>query len=668
MSLNIKGLFPKPKNPEKDPSFLRVKIPTKKQWKKFFSVLSKKEKVSFSSFLLLLIASGLFLVLGYYYKNTQPAPAPGGIYTEGIIGQPRIINPLYLSTQDIDRDIVEIVFGGLMKYDENGQIIKDLTQDYSIKEQGKVFEITLKENLVWHDNEPLTADDVIFTVNLIQNPEYQSPLRVKWAGITAEKITNRTVSFKLPKEYAGFTETLTVKILPKHIFENVSPQNLPLSLVSEEYLIGSGPFKLKKIDHDQTSSITKITLEKNKDYYGQIPFLKEIVFAFFKDEKALKKSIALDEVNGFSISDPSQYKDITKGFKVYSIAAPRYFAVFFNAKNLGVFKNQELKEALALSTNKEALVQNVFTGKAQAVNSPILPSFFDFQQPNTTDQLNIVKAQQLIQQAIASSKEATVFTQNLTYGSSGEEVKMLQTCLAKFSDIYPNGEINGNFGPKTKEAVIKFQEKYTDEVLAPSNITKGTGDVKTATRKKLNEICFEPESTSTENIPITLTTCDKFPLPAIAQELKKQWDEVGFDVTIETVSLADLQNNVLTKNSFNILLFGEALGAIPDPFPFWHSSQKDYPGLNIANYTSKAADSYLEKAREAQTAQERQAYLEYFQDTLIQDMPAIFLVMPDYVYVLSDIIKGFEVAKITEPAKRFSNIEQWYIKTKRVWK
>lgn len=656
MSVNFKRLFIKP-----------TKFPSKRQWKRFFSVLNKREKTLFFVFVCLFVFSGVFLSLNFYLKNTVVSPASGGTYSEGVLGQPRIINPLYLSNQDVDRDIVEVIFSGLMKYDDNGQIVKDLIQDYSVQDQGKTYEITLKETLFWHDGKPITSEDIVFTVNLIQNPEYQSPLRIKWAGIIAEKTTSRTVIFKLPKKYAGFTETLTVKILPKHIFENVSPQNLPLSLVSEEYLVGSGPFKIKKIDHEQNGYIKRITLEKNKSYYGYEPFLKEMSFVFFNDEKDLKKALKLEEINGLGVNDISQFKNEIKSFNVYDIAVPRYFAVFFNAKNEGVFKDEKLKEALSLATNKNDIVENIFMGKAQAVDSPILPSFFGFNELDVAFEFNPEKAQEITRNYLQASSQEIYFKTNLSQGSSGKEVELLQTCLSQFSDIYPDGEINGSFGPKTKTAVIKFQEKYADEVLAPSNITKGTGDVKASTRAKLNEICFPKEATTTK-IAITLTTCDKFPLPEIAQELKAQWDKAGFETTIEKVSLADLQNTVLAKNSFNILLFGEALGAIPDPFPFWHSSQRDYPGLNIANYYSKTADSFLEKAREAQTEQERQENLGNFQETLSKDMPALFLVRPDYIYALSGKIKGFEVKKITEPSKRFSSVENWYTKTKREWK
>jgi peptide/nickel transport system substrate-binding protein len=154
----------------------------------------------------------------------------------------------------------------------------------------------------------------------------------------------------------------------------------------------------------------------------------------------------------------------------------------------------------------------------------------------------------------------------------------------------------------------------------------------------------------------------------VAEILKQEWESLGVTINLKKVSISDLQTDVLAKSNFELLLFGEALGSLPDPFPFWHSSQKDYPGLNIAGYTSLAADKALEKARESQTKQELKNNLDNFQNTLLTDLPAIFIVQPDYVYFLSPALRGFNTSKITEPAKRFSNVESWYLKTRRVWK
>ena len=117
-----------------------------------------------------------------------------------------------------------------------------------------------------------------------------------------------------------------------------------------------------------------------------------------------------------------------------------------------------------------------------------------------------------------------------------------------------------------------------------------------------------------------------------------------------------------------MLLFGEALGGIPDPFPFWDSIQKKDPGLNLAAYDNKNADKLLEEARQTLDTSERQKKLEKFQDILIDDAPCVFLYSPDYVYFVSSQIKGIKEKMVIDPSKRFTNVENWYIKQKRAWK
>ena len=117
-----------------------------------------------------------------------------------------------------------------------------------------------------------------------------------------------------------------------------------------------------------------------------------------------------------------------------------------------------------------------------------------------------------------------------------------------------------------------------------------------------------------------------------------------------------------------MLLFGEVLEIIPDPYPFWHSSQIKDPGLNLAKYENKSADKLLELARTSQSPEDRAQKYQEFQEILIEDAPALFIYSPEYIYYVSQKIKGVDTEIIADPSKRFSNIENWYIKTKRVWK
>lgn len=672
--------LPKKKKKAKKPGkkALKKTLPSYKQWKQFFRVLNHKERGVFLLLAILAVGSAASLGVNCYFKNTVLVPTYGGEYREGMVGQPMSLNPLRLSNQDVDRDLVEVLFSGLLKYDGNGNLVKDMAESYEIAEDGKSVEVYLRSDILWHDGVRLTIDDVMFTLGLIQDPQYQSPWRIKFLSIAADEISGGGVRFTLPKKYAGFLENLTFKILPKHIFKDIAPQSWP-RLISKEYLVGSGPFKIKEIIQDKAGYIKSMGLERNEDYYAKKPYLEKLTFVFYKTSEDLLRAAKLGEVQGFSPTDLKAFLAIKNHFKTYLISIPRYFALFFNTKEKTVFEDRDIKRALVLALNKEALISDVFASKGKPVTSPILPGFFNFQEPSDPIQYNKEEAERILEEKgfllnkETNRREKTLvkestfkFTKNLTLESQGQDVTELQKCLAKDKEVYPEGVVSGYFGIKTKVAVIKFQEKYREDILVPAGLAQGNGEVKPLTREKLNQLCFQKQ---TEIIPLelTITTSDKFPLVEIAQYLKEAWWAIGVEVTVNKVSLAGLQTEVLANRNFRALLFGEALSSIPDPFPFWHSSQSDHPGLNISSYNSKKADSLLEKARESATDQERKESLEEFQGVFLEDPPALFLVRPDYTYMLSGAIQGYDVKKITEPSKRFSTLCEWSIETKRTW-
>ena len=198
-----------------------MKLPSKKQWLQIFNILGKKERIAFFIFIGLFLTSSLFLLINFYLKNTEVKEAPGGTYTEGVVGFPRFINPVYAQSSDVDRDLVELIFSGIMKYDDQGQLVYDLAQSIEEKDDGETYVVKLKENVFWHDNEPLTTNDIVFTIKTIQNADYKSPLRGNYLGIDVVKINDYTLHFKLKNVYSGFLERLTFKIIPEHIWQDI---------------------------------------------------------------------------------------------------------------------------------------------------------------------------------------------------------------------------------------------------------------------------------------------------------------------------------------------------------------------------------------------------------------------------------------------------------------
>jgi len=654
------------------------KWPSKSQWRQFFKILNKKEKVIFFSLLFLFFSSFLILAINFYFKNTEIKPAEGGIYIEGAVGFPRWINPLYAPSNDVDRDLTELIFSGLLKYDLNGKIVLDLARDYKILENGKIYEFYLKENLFWSDGKPLTADDVIFTIKSIQDPNAKSPLRGSWVGVTVEKISDLEIRFELKNESSVFLENCTLKIIPKHIWENISPQNFPLALYNNLKPVGSGLYQLKNLFQDKEGKINSLTLVRNPYYFGKSPYLNEISFRFFEKEEELIKNYRQGEIKGFTLTSLTNFTDSAN---LYSLILPRYFAIFFNSGNSKVLSEKEVREALNYGTNKEEIINNILEGRGKIVDSPLLPDIYGFNPPSKVYEYNLEKANDILEKAGFLKNETGIrekivkkvipfqFKSNLTFGSRGQEVEELQKCLAKDKEIYPEGLVSGYFGNTTKEAVIRFQEKYKEDILKPYELEKGTGEVKGKTREKLNEICF-PIAEEKVLLKFSLATPNQPQLIEAANLLKKQWQALGVELEIKTFEIQNLAatEEVIRQRNYSSLLFGEVLGAIPDPFPFWHSSQKNDPGLNLASYENKECDKLLEEARKNLNEAERKEKLEKFQDILIEDAPVVFLYNPDYLYLVSKEIKGVNVKIIADPSKRFTDIEHWYIKIKRVWK
>jgi len=663
--------------PENFPSFSK--------WKQIFRILTKKEKIVLAVFLILFFGSSLFLVLNFYFKNTEIEPVSGGNYKEGLLGCPRFINPIYGENSDVDRDLIQLIFSGLMKYNQKGEIVPDLAKEYKILEDGKVFEFYLKDNLFWQDNEKLTADDVIFTIRTIQNPDYKSPLRVSWVGVEVEKISDSIIRFELKNPYPAFLENLTLKILPSHIWQNISPQNFPLSIYNLKP-VGSGPYQLKSLNQDKAGYIKSLTLNVNPKYFGEKPNIREISFQFFEGtEEELIRAAQKKEIDGFSIFDPENYQQFlgnkSSNFEDYHFSLPRYFAVFFNPGKSEILAEKAVREALNYGTNKEEIVRRALLGEGKIVDSPILPEIYGFNSPSSGYEFNPEKAKEILEKAGFVEKEDGIrekvvkeeaifqFKSELKAGSRGKEVEELQKCLSKYPDLYPEGEITGFFGSQTKEAVIRFQEKYSEEILEPWGFTEGTGIVSKTTRSKLNELCQKAPGKNLE-LSLSLITANQPLLVDTARLLKEQWKTLGVKVEIETFDLQNptLESDIIKPRNYSALLFGEALRAIPDPFPFWHSLQKKDPGLNLSSYENKKADKLLEEARQSQESEVRARKLEEFQDILINDAPAVFLYRPDYIYFVSKKIKGIRPEMIANPSERFSEIENWYIKTKRVWK
>lgn len=341
--------------------------------RKVFSLMDKREKIAFIILLLLALCSLSWSVRNFYYRHTVPVPGFGGTYTEGLLGQPTYINPL-LAHQEPDLSLTKLVFSGLYKYGQNDQLVPDLAESLpEISQDQKQYIIKLKNNLKWHNDRPLTADDVVFTIQTIQDPNFKSPFRNLWLSTSVEKLGDLTVRFTTKDVSGPFLQNLTQPILPKFIWSKVEPQNALLSKFNLE-AVGSGPFAIKEIKKLASGKIQSLSLQSNSNFYQNRPKIDTVVFKFYDTEADLLNAFHSKDITGFGFTPYSSSLHLEQNQaqnQIFRIPLLQYQVVFFNLNN-PILADLKVRQALFYATDRQKIINEVFQGQAVLPSSPLL--------------------------------------------------------------------------------------------------------------------------------------------------------------------------------------------------------------------------------------------------------------------------------------------------------
>ncbi|MFA6416395.1 MAG: ABC transporter substrate-binding protein [Candidatus Paceibacterota bacterium] len=515
---------------------------------------------------------------------------PGGSLTEGVIGSPRFINPL-LAISDTDRDLVMLTYSGLMRVGTDGKLIPDLAKSYTVSKDGLVYRFILKDKIYWHDGQPITADDIVFTIKRANDPQVKSPKRADWDGVEVRKISEREVEFILKRPYSYFLENTTMGILPEHLWSKVSIESFSLNKLNTEP-VGSGPYKFSSTKKDSLDVIQTYNLTAFGDFALGEPHLKNVTIRSYSNTDELFADYSLGKIDSFGAVSPEKAKGFDQN-KIAKIPLPRIFSIFFNQNQNRIFTSKEVRQALDLATDKKAIVAKVLAGYGEVADNAIPPSSFGF--------------------------------------------------TLEGSDSH-------------------YDPQAAKDLLAKAGWKLGTNGI---LQKKIS---ISKKETRLESLSFSIFTSDVPELKAVAEMVREQWSKIGAKVEVRIFEAGDLNENFIRPRKYDALLFGEVVGRHPDPFPFWHSSQRLDPGLNIAQYTNVTADKLLEEARSATDEKTKLTKYRLFQKEIAKDQPAVFLYSPYYLYLLSNDIKGAKFPAITNPAERFASIHLWYNKTDRLWR
>lgn len=308
-------------------------------------------------------------------------PISGGTLIEGAIGSPRFINPVLAITR-ADYDLMALTYSGILRLSPSGDLVNDLAESVTVSDDGKVYNIILRDDRYFHDGVKVTADDVAFTIGLIQKAGLKSPIRGNWSGVTVEVINSRELNLVLESPYAPFKENLTLGILPKHIWQTLSEEEFPFSQRNVEP-IGSGPYQVASIKRGSDGLVSEYVLEPSADYKNET-HIKEIIVRYYPNEESVANALKRGEITStaalgerwLATLDHDQYQFISEPL-------PRVFSIFFNQNRTPVLRDAAVRQALNAAIDRDELISRALYGYGRSTDSP-LPAGWTAEAATTT--------------------------------------------------------------------------------------------------------------------------------------------------------------------------------------------------------------------------------------------------------------------------------------------
>jgi len=556
--------------------------------------------------LLVLVGIGLLAALLIYVAlnfTTVWVAGRGGTFVEGLAGTPQYINPLLCQTYEVDGDLCALVFNGLTRMGYGGQVEPDLAERWDVSPDGLTYTFYLRSGVRWHDGAPVSADDVLFTIKLIQDPNFPGPpdWGELWRTVTATQIDDKIVRFQLAQPFPPFLDYTTVGVLPRHLLQDVPAAELaahPFNLAP----VGTGIYSVGQIVTDK-ERISHIILNANPFYYRQRPLIGRIQFKFYPSYQAVYQAYLKDEVQGIGRVAPEDLPAARRDpdLQLFTSALPRHSLIYLNhaSETAPFFAEREVRQALMYALDRQALIDNVLDGQGIVAQSPVMANSWAFTPTLAAYTYDPAQAIALLQKA--------------GWQASGPVTSPALTATASITPAV--------------QAWFKEGRTLSFSLLVPD----------------------DPERI------------------AIATEIARQWALVGIQANVEPVVTGFVNERLTPRHyqaalvELDLTFVGD-----PDPYPFWHQNYVEPPGQNYAGYNSREMSEILETARLIPDPQTRKQWYVKFQTLFAQDAPAIMLYQPTFTYAIDHNVRGVHVGPIVRPGDRFLGIADWYVRLRRV--
>jgi peptide/nickel transport system substrate-binding protein len=522
-------------------------------------------------------------------------------YREGVMGAPVSISPLTARTQ-ADRDLVALIFSGLVRNGPSGTIVPDLAKSWSVDAAGKVWTVVLRDDARWHDGETVTAADVVYTIHTLQDPAYTGPAATSWREVTVRASSEHVVTFSLKTPLGGFLQALTQPIAPAHILADVPADLLPDNPFGEQP-IGSGPFSLVEVTDEMATLVpadaslgvdapsaepsmpadSLATAPPTPRPERPLPYLDGIELRFYTDPERLAadyRSGKLDAVSGIGATLAAELGS-TEGSRLMRYPGATLTTVLLNLRpSHPEFADPAVRTALLEAIDRGAIVDDAFDMNAAIAAGPIPASsrLFD-----------------------AAADPPLPFDR--------------KAATKALKDAKWTKKADGWHLPKAKKPI-------SIEILSPTAATNAG-------------------------------------LYAAAEAVAEDWSALGLDVTHTPLAPGQFVTDHLAVGHFQVAVVDVTVGLDPDLYPLLASSQTLTGGSNIMGVQDTKLDDLLVKARAPGTEEERKAAYKALQEQLAKGRYLLPLAFADEVVVVRDTVQGPLLRQVTDPSDRFWDVLTW---------
>ncbi|HMO95014.1 MAG TPA: ABC transporter substrate-binding protein [Tepidiformaceae bacterium] len=330
--------------------------------------------------------------------NESVVLAPSSTYAEGIAGTWQRVNPLFVSSNEVDADLSALVFSGLVRLASDGRVIPDLADLPEVSSDGRTYTFRLRDNARWHAGEPVTSIDVELTINQIKDPDFRDPLIAEgWIGTEVETPDERTVIVRLRQSSAPFlARSATVGILPEHLLRGTTAQqmvNTPFNAAP----VGSGPYRVSLLNSQEAR------LTSHERYHLGRPNIDRITLRFYTDYSTAVQALTRGDVDGLLVRDnltAEQQAEIAgnSSLTTTSLLRSSQTLLYLNTSNV-FFRDELTRRAISLALDRQALASGPFLGRARPSSSPVTPDTWAYAASADDIEQNLTDARLLLEEA-----------------------------------------------------------------------------------------------------------------------------------------------------------------------------------------------------------------------------------------------------------------------------